>query len=212
MDRMLVFPRSRGALSGVLLVLLGAWGGLIAFVGPYLHYAYTPATAWTYTHGRLWLEILPGLGAMLGGLITVISRFRPVAMLGAWLAAVSGAWFAVGGVLIPLWARTGGPVAGTPVGGTVARIAEQLGFFTGLGVVIVFLAAVALGRFSVVGAREARAAARPRAGAPKAKARAKAEPSVESDVPTQPDVPTQTDDPGQPEESTEAPAKASAGG
>ena len=52
---MLRVPRSRGALSGALLVLLGIWGGLIAFVGPYFHYAYTPATAWTYTNGRLWV-------------------------------------------------------------------------------------------------------------------------------------------------------------
>jgi len=41
MSGMLRIPRSRGALSGVLLVLLGTWGGLIAFVGPYFHYAYT---------------------------------------------------------------------------------------------------------------------------------------------------------------------------
>jgi hypothetical protein len=160
MSRMLVFPRSRGAVSGALLVLLGAWGGLVAFVGPYFHYAYTPDTAWRYTSGRLWLEILPGVGAVIGGLITLISRFRPVAMTGAWLAALSGAWFAVGGALGPLWARTSGPMAGTPVGGHVARVAEQIGFFTGLGVVIVFLAAAALGRFSVVGIREAKVAAR----------------------------------------------------
>jgi len=45
-------PRSRGAMTGLLLVLLGAWGGLIAFIGPYFHYAYTPDSAWTYTSGR----------------------------------------------------------------------------------------------------------------------------------------------------------------
>jgi hypothetical protein len=42
MAGMLRVPRSRGALSGALLVLLGLWGGLIAFVGPYFHFAYTP--------------------------------------------------------------------------------------------------------------------------------------------------------------------------
>jgi hypothetical protein len=181
MTRMLVFPRSRGAVSGVLLVLLGAWGGLIAFVGPYFHYAYTPDTAWTYTQGRLWLEILPGLGAVVGGLVTLVSRFRPVAMSGAWLAALSGAWFALGGVLSGLWA--GGPVPGTPVGGTVIRVAEQVGFFTGLGVVIVFLAAAALGRFSVIGAREARIAAREQDRAPEAaETRAAAEVPADADA------------------------------
>ena len=59
MNGMLRIPRSRGALSGVLLILLGAWGGLIPFIGPYFHYAYTPPSAWSYTPGRFWLEILP---------------------------------------------------------------------------------------------------------------------------------------------------------
>ena len=44
MAGMLKVSRSRGALSGVLLVLLGIWGGLIPLVGPYVNYAYTPTT------------------------------------------------------------------------------------------------------------------------------------------------------------------------
>lgn len=148
-------PRSRGALSGVLLILLGAWGALIPFVGPHFHYAYTPDESWTYTSGRLALEILPGGATAVGGLIVLVSRFRPAALFGAWLAALSGAWFAVGGIVSVLWTSDGVTAAGTPVGGTSARVAEQIGFFAGLGVVIVFLAALALGRFTVVGIREA---------------------------------------------------------
>src|SRR5262249_52014882 len=52
MTRMLQVPRSRGAVSGLLLVLLGLWGALIPLVGPYFHYAYTPDSAWTLTAGR----------------------------------------------------------------------------------------------------------------------------------------------------------------
>jgi hypothetical protein len=52
MAGMLRVPMRRGALAGVLLVLLGAWGGLIAFIGPYSHYAYAPDRAWSYTTGR----------------------------------------------------------------------------------------------------------------------------------------------------------------
>jgi hypothetical protein len=156
---MLRVPRSRGALTGALLVLLGIWGGLIAFVGPYFHYAYTPDKAWTYTTGRLWLEILPGAAAVLGGLIVGGSGSRPVAIFGAWLAAASGAWFALGGLLSTVW--TIGGNAGHPVGDNAHRVVEQIGFFTGLGVVIVFLAAVALGRFTVIGHRERLAAEAP---------------------------------------------------
>jgi len=161
MTGMLRVPRSRGALNGVLLVLLGIWGGLIAFVGPYFHYAYTPDTGFTYTTGRLYLEILPAAGTVLGGLIVGGSASRPAGIFGAWLAALSGAWFALGGQLSALW-HTGGS-AGQPVGDSLHRVVEQIGFFTGLGIVIVFLAAVALGRFTVVGIRE-----RTPAGAPAA--------------------------------------------
>jgi hypothetical protein len=160
MAGMLQVARSRGALSGTLLILLGAWGGLIPFIGPYFHYAYTPDTAWTYSSGRMWLEVLPGAVTLVGGLIVLASRSRPVAVTGAWLAALGGGWFAVGGVLAPLWMRAGTAAAGTPVGGTAARTAEQIGFFAGLGVAIVFMAALAIGRLTVVGVRDAKLAER----------------------------------------------------
>ncbi len=152
--------RSRGALTGVLLVLLGLWGGLIAFVGPYFHLAFTPGTAWTYTAGRLWLELLPGAGTVVGGFILLISRVRPVAVFGAWLAALSGAWFAVGGTLRLLWSPASDVAIGTPIGGTVTRVVAELTYFTGLGVIIVFVAALAIGRLTVVGVRDARYAER----------------------------------------------------
>jgi len=161
MNRMLRVPRSRGALSGLLLVLLGAWGALIPFIGPYFHYAYTPDSAWTYTSGRLWLEVLPGCATALGGLIVLASSSRPFAMFGAWLAAVSGAWFALGNVLAPIISSNGLSMdIGAPVGGTVHRALVQTGFFTGLGLVIVLLAGMAIGRFSVIGIRETRLAER----------------------------------------------------
>ena len=157
MAGMLRVPRSRGALSGVLLVLLGLWGGLIPFVGPYFHFAYTPGTAWTYTAGRLWLEILPAAGTVLGGLILLRSRVRPVGMFGAWLAAASGAWFAVGRSLSPLWDPGGTLALGTPIGSsTLIRTLVEVSYFTGLGVLIVFLAAMSIGRLSVIGVRDAR--------------------------------------------------------
>jgi hypothetical protein len=149
-------PRSRGALSGTLLVLLGLWGALIPFVGPYFDYAYTPDETWNYTTGRLILEILPGAGAVLGGLLVLGSANRAVAMLGGWLAALSGAWFVLGVPLSALWAS---PTVGEPIGGTTRQVLEYVAFFGGLGVAIVFLAAFALGRFAVVGVREVERAA-----------------------------------------------------
>jgi hypothetical protein len=147
-------------MSGVLLVLLGIWGGLIPLVGPYVHYAYTPTHVWTITSGRVWLEILPAGGTLLGGLILLASKLRPMALLGAILAVASGAWFAVGSALAPLW-TTKLPAQGFPVGGHIARAMEQVGFFGGLGVAIVCIASVALGRLSLVSVRDASVIERP---------------------------------------------------
>jgi hypothetical protein len=155
-------PRSRGGVSGVLLILLGAWGGLVPFVGPYFHYAYRPDTAWTYNSGRLYLSIVPGAAALIGGLLVVLASHRAVGLLGALLGALGGAWFIVGVPVIPLVVKDGsispGSPLATPVGpfSSATRVfLEQLGFFTGTGILIVFLAALAMGRFSVVSVRDA---------------------------------------------------------
>ena len=141
--------RTHGIFGGLLVALLGIWGGLIPFVGPYFNYAYTPDKAWTYTTGRLELEVLPGAGALLGGLLIMAARSRHVALFGALLAIGSGAWFALGNVLAPLW-TVAGPAGGPASTGTVMRVAEQVGFFTGLGVVIVMIAAAVAGRITAV--------------------------------------------------------------
>ena len=168
MTGILRVPRTRGVASGVLLILLGFWGALAPFVGPYFHFAYTPDTAWTFTAGRFWLEILPGTVTVIGGLVLLVSAFRPAAMVGAILAAAAGTWFALGSLIAPLWTGYGpvGPYAipaalypGTPVGGPIHIVAERLAFFTGLGLVIVAISSVAFGRLTVVGAREAQMAA-----------------------------------------------------
>jgi len=84
----------RGRAAGILLMLLGAWGALVPFVGPYFGFAYTPDKAWACTSGRLWLSVLPGAAAFLGGLFVVASD--RIANAGALLAAAAGTWFVVG--------------------------------------------------------------------------------------------------------------------
>ena len=150
MAGLLRVPRSRGALSGVVLVALGALAALIPFLGP-----------WAYTPARLWLEIVPGVAAAAGGLILLGSANRAFAAFGAWLAALAGAWFIIGPTLSRLWVSSGFPQIGSPVGGRLGRAVGLIGFFTGLGVVIVFFAALALGRLAVVGTRDAELAAAP---------------------------------------------------
>jgi hypothetical protein len=151
-------PRSRGAMSGLLIVVLGIWGGLVPFVGPAFGYSFTPDSTWQWTTGRFLLEVLPAIVTVLGGLAVMGSASRISGSAGAWLAAIGGAWFVTGQWFSMLWndgvMQAGAPTAATNLG----HVVEWIGFFLGLGVVIVFLAALALGRMSVVGVREVRMA------------------------------------------------------
>ena len=156
-------PRTRGSLCGLLLVLLGAWGGLVPFVGPYFKFAFTPDKAWAYNSGRLYLSIVPGAAAVLGGLLVLATRNRGVGVLGGLLAAAGGAWFIAGQPIVAIVLRQPSIKAGIPVtragaavtGSTTTwQFLEMLGFFTAVGILIIFLGALALGRFSMVAARD----------------------------------------------------------
>jgi len=145
-------PRSRGAATGFLLILLGVWGALIPFVGPYIDFAYTPNQAWFWTTARGWLEVLPGAATALGGLLLLTTGNRAAAMLGGWLAVLGGAWFVVGRTFVGLLA-IGDP--GAPIFvRDIKRVALELTYFSGLGALIVFLGAIALGRLSVRSLRD----------------------------------------------------------
>jgi hypothetical protein len=144
----------RGRVIGVLLILLGVWGGLVPFVGPYFDFAYTPDKTWAYSSGRLWLSIVPAIAVVLGGVLVLASDGG--AAFGAFLAALGGVWFVIG-QLVTAFALPGhGITPGSPAPGhgalfspTTMRFLEQLGFFYGLGVVILFFAAVSLGEVIV---------------------------------------------------------------
>ncbi|MCT7659626.1 hypothetical protein [Mycobacterium deserti] len=157
-------PRSRGALSGFLLILLGLWGALIPFVGPLFDFAFTPDKEWTWTTGRGWLEVLPGVATVIGGLLLLSSRNRATAMFGGWLTVIAGAWFVVGRALAgPLGlGNAGAPVATTDD----KRVWLELTYFYGLGALIVFLGALALGRISVRSVRDIKWAEGPDAAYP----------------------------------------------
>ncbi|HVY10410.1 MAG TPA: hypothetical protein VHB18_09720 [Mycobacteriales bacterium] len=143
--------RTRGAVVGPLLMLFGAWGALIPFFGHSFGYGFTPDNTWTWTAARGWLEVLPGAVTFAAGLAITLSAHRVSAMVAGWLAAAAGAWFVIGTVISPWW---NAGFIGTPSGGSDRAVAEHLGMFSGLGVVIVCLAGIAIGRISVIGVRD----------------------------------------------------------
>ena len=157
-------PRTRGATSGFLLILLGLWGGLIPFIGHYFNFAYTPDREWTWTGARGWLEVLPAAATVLGGLLLLGSRNRATKMLGGWLAVLAGAWWCVGRSFV---GQLGIGDPGAPVASTDwKRALLEIAYFSGLGALTVFLGALALGRLSVRSLRDIRHVQRPAAGAP----------------------------------------------
>ncbi|ORV61598.1 hypothetical protein AWC03_10330 [Mycobacterium europaeum] len=150
--RALYMPRTRGALTGLLLILLGAWGALVPFFGPNIDWSYMADPAWTWTTAKGWLEVLPGAAAAVGGLLVLFSGNRANAVFGGWLAVVGGAWFIVGRAFAPTLGIGG---VGQPMAATDAKRALlEITYFTGLGALIVFLGGAAVGRLAVRHARD----------------------------------------------------------
>jgi hypothetical protein len=151
-------PRSRGALCGLMLVLLGAWGGVAPFAGPAFAFGYRPDQAWAYTSGRVFLSAVPGAVVVLSGLVVLLTRSRWLGGFCAIVAALGGAWFVAGQALIQLLPASMGAASvrtGAPLAATASRtVLTSLASFTGVGALVVFFAAIALGRFSVTALRD----------------------------------------------------------
>ena len=128
--------------AGLLILILGVWGGLAPFVGPYFHFALGPNHSWTWTSGRFWLSVLPGVVAVIGGLLLLGAGPRPSGKLGALLALAAGIWFAIGPEVSLLWNASG--AQGAAHGSKGVRVLEMLTYHTLLGAVMTALAGYAL--------------------------------------------------------------------
>jgi len=127
-------------------VILGIWGALIPFVGPYFSYSFGSNATWHYTADRLWLCILPGALAIIAGAFLLAASKRDAGVFGGWLAALAGTWFVVGPAVSLTWEHGQGPI-GRPLFGATRQMLELVGYFYGLGALIVALAAFSIGRF-----------------------------------------------------------------
>ena len=129
-------------LAGLVILVAGIWGGLIPFVGPYWHWTLGPDHTWAWTSARLYLDVLPGAAAALGGLFLLGAGPWLAGRFGALLALAGGVWFAAGPDVSRLW-HAGG-AQGAAHGRSLARTLEYVSFHTGLGVLITAFAAFAL--------------------------------------------------------------------
>jgi hypothetical protein len=141
----LAMPRRRGAATGLLITLAGIWCAAIPFVGHYLNFVVGPDTAFDMTAGRFWLSLVPGVVAIIGGLMLLRSANRATATLGAQLALAAGVWLVIGRELSQLWTSAWSE---GPAGGPDRQALELLLYFYATGALITALAGVALGRVS----------------------------------------------------------------
>ena len=141
-----MFATSR--VTGLLLMLVAAWGGIVAFVGPTFDFDMGDTTrAWVWNENHWTLHAAPGVVGVVGGLLLAIGTPWALGRLGALLALASGVWFVLGPTLEPLWHSSGAGTSGLvgPNGTTLHRVLEAIGYHYGTGVVMVMLASFALG-------------------------------------------------------------------
>ena len=110
--------RLTGVGGGLIAIVLGAWGALIPFIGPYFNFGFSPDSTWHLTADRVWLCALPGAAAVIGGVMLIGARSRRTGMAGGWLALAAGAWFVVGPAVSLLWSGATTPL---PIGRASCR-------------------------------------------------------------------------------------------
>ena len=127
---------SSTAVIGLLTALVGAWAGIVGFVGPLFGYHATTTHAWAWTTTNWLLHLVPGAVAFVAGLL-VLGRARAVARGGISLAALAavaaGAWLVIGPAVWPLFESSR---AYGPAGGATMRFLIQLGADLGPGVLL----------------------------------------------------------------------------
>lgn len=146
--------RTRGSLSGLALLLLGAWGGVAPFIGPYFHLGFQPDKTWSYDLGRLYLVIVPGAVAFVCGLIVIATKSRWLGGLAGIVAALAGLWFVLGRSTMLFIGNSTTTSYEHSVAVPIAHSARgmiltEVLTFTGLGLLIVFFGALASGRVSI---------------------------------------------------------------
>lgn len=123
---------------GVSLILLGAFGLIIPFIGPLFGFGMGPDPAWVWTTQRFVRHVIPGAAVITGGIL-LLPRYRSSRNLGATLALLGGAWF----VLAPIVLGRGGEPQPALI-----DILRPAVYHFGLGTLIAALAGFGIGRWT----------------------------------------------------------------
>ena len=135
-------------MAGFLTLLLGAWGGIIPYVGPTFGFSADGAPSWTWNLAHSMLFLVPGAAAVVAGLLIMVEGLstgparRSVLGLAGLLAAICGAWFVIGPIA---WPAVNGPAFFS--GASAVRELEYwIGYSLGPGALLLACGAFVLGR------------------------------------------------------------------
>lgn len=140
-------PMARSAMTGLLISLVGAWGGAVAFFGPEIGLGRPGAATWQWTTPHTVLNVIPGGAAFLGGLMVLFgSRLLAgrIQRLGSLLAFGAGAWFVLGSAVYPVFYGSGAPGYMQTGRGPLMNLASVAGYGLGVGIVLCTLAGLAM--------------------------------------------------------------------
>jgi hypothetical protein len=97
------------ATVGLIALLVSAWGGIVAYVGPIFGFSGDGSASWTWNLAHSLLALIPGAAGVLLGLFvmgaarrTTVARGRLSLGSAGVLLIVCGAWFAIGPLAWPV--------------------------------------------------------------------------------------------------------------
>jgi hypothetical protein len=141
-------PTTR-TLLGLIAIALGAWGGLVPFIGHALNFNADGSSLWTWNLSHALLYLAPGITAVVGGAAIMLSAWvseiqgldisRLLLPLGSLVIALSGTWFVLGPSIWPIYFTSRVFAAAAPV----RSFAEMVAYNLGVGVLLCMLAGVA---------------------------------------------------------------------
>ena len=128
---------------GLLIALLGGWAFFVPLVGPYFSFGFDTHSTWLFS-GRQWeLDLAPGIAAFVGGVL-LMTPARGWGWLGGLLAFLAGSWLLVGPSLHEVYAS--GVLH--PLGSSTTRALRWIGYFYGVGGLLLYFAGWGHGLFS----------------------------------------------------------------
>ena len=142
-------PAGRLAAASVCVLLVGAWGALVPFLGPALRFSAdgAPSWFWNFEHALLWFA--PGAAAFLAGaavlgVLPMTRRGR--GRIGTGCAGVvmvlAGAWFVLGPLAWPVIQRSAGVFVPA---GPLRELDYQLVYSLGPGILLLALGGMVIG-------------------------------------------------------------------